>query len=477
MAPNVPALYELHFGVPMAGAILSALNVSLDAPTLAILLKQLNPKIIFVDHKLIHLLFKAIESDHPCKLLVVVIPELDPPGASCTTELPAGCLDYGSLVASSDNPDFKIVWPKNECEPISVNFTSGSTGIPKAAVYSHRAAYLNSIGMIFLSEIMQPPVFLWTVDMFRCNGWCFAWAVAALGGTNVCLRENYTASPDAILSLIVHHKVTLLCGKPILLNQIALAVNLEQPLPCAVDVFVSGPLPAAHVITRVKEMGFNVKVGYGMTEALGPAITRPWDPETDSTSPALGFQRVHNIMLQDVDVKDPITMTSVPNDGTTVGEVMFRGNTMMMGYLNNPQGTRDAFSGGWYHTRDIGVRLPSGGIQLKDRAVDIIALGPGRLVSSLEVEEVLTSHSEVVEAAVIGCPGSGSDGQVPCAFVKVRKGSDLNEEEIVEFCARCLPSHMVPRAVYLGDLPKNSTGKIQKYLLREWANANGKLAH
>ncbi|PKI56017.1 hypothetical protein CRG98_023604 [Punica granatum] len=482
LAPNVPALYELHFGVPMAGAILSALNVAALAPNVpamyelhfgvpmagAILsaLNQLDPKIIFVDHTSIRLLLKATQLDphfheNP-KPLLVAIHELDPPTPSSNLNLPAGFLDYGTLLESGDS-NFEIIWPDNECDPISVNFTSGSTGIPKAAVYSHRAAYLNSIGMIFLSEIVKPPVFLWTVDMFRCNGWCFPWAMAALGGTNICLRENYTSTPETILDLIVRHKVTLLCGKPMILNLLAGAANPE-PLPCQVDVFVSGPLPPVHVIMRVKDMGFNVKVGYGMTEALGPAIMKPWSPENGFASPTLGL---------DIDVKEPITMRSVPSDGTTVGEVMLRGNTLMTGYLSNPQGTERAFNGGWYNTRDIGVRLPSGHIQLKDRAVDIITSGPNRFVSSLEVEEVLACHPEVVEAAVVGVSDEESGGQVPCAFLKVRNGSDVKEEHIIEFCTARLPSQMVPRIVWFGDLPMNSTGKIQKYVLRQRVNAMG----
>ncbi|KAF7850425.1 hypothetical protein BT93_L5511 [Corymbia citriodora subsp. variegata] len=485
MAPNVPALYELHFAVPMAGATLSALNVSLDEHALTIILHRLRPKIIFVDSEFAHLVSKVIDNknnthlqenhyDHkPLLPLLVAIHDVSPDHRTqCDLEVP----EYEQTLATGES-DFQAVSPADECDPISVNFTSGSTGTPKAVAYSHRAAYLNSLGLILRYDMGKSPVFLWTVDMFRCNGWCFTWAMAALGGINVCIRNM---SAKIIFDSIQLHKVTHLCGKPNILNMIAESPPVDQkPLPSVVVGIIAGTFPTTRVLERVQELGFNIVQGYGMTEALGPALIRPWRSwqhhhEDNHDDHNLKYREgLHNITLEAADVKDPTTMQSVPSDGETFGEVMLRGNTLMAGYFGNPEATREAFSGGWFRTGDIGVRHVDGCIEMKDRARDAIVLGK-ELISTLDIEAVLLSHPKVAEAAVVA-QNDVVAGQVPCAFVKLKKGKCSNSGEIIKFCEEQLQkTAMIPKSVWFGDLPTNSTGKVQKSVLRESVNAIGK---
>ncbi|XP_030465502.2 butanoate--CoA ligase AAE1-like [Syzygium oleosum] len=487
MAPNVPALYELHFAVPMAGATLSALNIRLDEHALTIILHQLRPKIIFVDSEFVQLVSKVInnknnmqiqENHHDHKPLLIAIYDDSPyHRAQCDLEVQ----EYEQTLATGDN-NFQAVNPTDECDPISVNFTSGSTGTPKAVAYSHRAAYLNSLGLILRYEMGKSSVFLWTVDMFRCNGWCFAWAMAALGGVNVCIRNMST---KIIFDSIQLHKVTHLCGKPTILNLIAESPSVDQkPLPSRVDVIIAGAFPTTDVIKRVQELGFNIIYGYGMTEALGPAHIRPWrssqhhhhddDDDHHEDYNLKCREGLHNITLEAADVKDPTTMRSVPRDGKTMGEVMLRGNTLMAGYLGDPEATQEAFSSGWFKTGDVGVRHADGCVEMKDRARDVIFFGK-EVISTLDIEAVLLSHPKVAEAAVVA-QYTVVAGQVPCAFVKLKEGRCSKAEEIVEFCAERLQNAaMVPKTVSFGDLPMNSTGKVQKSVLRERANAIGQL--
>nr|XP_043638729.1 butanoate--CoA ligase AAE1-like [Erigeron canadensis] len=472
LAPNIPAHYELHFAVPMAGAILSALNTSLDPPTLAATLQLLEPEIIFCDCQFIEIVVEAfkllaLKSQKPSPLLVLI-------GRKSGIVVPSNTLNYDDLL-SIGKSDFKIIYPNNECDPISINFTSGSTGKPKGAVYSHRAAYLNSLAVIFRYDMRKMPVFLWTVDMFRCNGWCFPWAVAALGGTNICLRE---VTADVILKSIVAHKVTHLCGPPTILDKIASSETSEQSvIPAKVDVIVAGPLPPPDVILEVESLGFSIHHGYGMTEALGPMTDRylkSTNEEKNKDDPELVKIRcregAHNILLEDVDVKDPETMKSVPCDGKTIGEVVFRGNVVMLGYLKNLEMTKSAFKGGWYRTGDLGVRNPNGDIVMKDRALDSIMV-EGEILSTMDIERVIRSHPFVKDVAVVGKPDK-TFGEYPCAFVTLKDECSLSSHGIIKFCEeKLMPRRMIPINVWFGILPMNSSGKILKFVLREQAKS------
>ena len=485
----------------MAGAVLSALNFSLDETMLATILHQLEAKFIFVDHQFVDVVLKALDSlsqlisttsTNIKRPILVLIPDhIDQESSSSHSSnnnhhnhdhyqnLPPGTLNYNHLLElaaeNGTSSKFEIIRPNDERDPISVNYTSGSTGKPKGVVYSHRAVYLNSLANIInmdMTSTRQTTVFLWTVDMFRCNGWCYTWAIAAIGGTNVCLRN---VSADIIFDAIALHKVTHLCGKPPILNILAEAAdNGQKPLSSRVDVVVAGSLPSVQVLRKVAQLGFNISHGYGMTEALGPAIIEPWKPDDhDIKCCRLGRNL---ITMEGFDVKDSNTMESVANDGKTMGEIMFRGNTLMSGYLKNPKASEEAFRWGWYRTGDVGIRHPDGYIQMKDRAVDVVNCG-GQAVSTLEVEAVLLSHPRVLEAAVVGrrlddC--SAHNDQTLCAFVKLKESSisssSTTSQEIIEFCGENLPAYMVPKAVIFGDLPINPTGKVQKFVLRDRAN-------
>ncbi|XP_023007650.1 probable acyl-activating enzyme 1, peroxisomal [Cucurbita maxima] len=457
MAPNVPELYELHFAVPMAGAIISPLNTKLDAPTLSLLLQQLHPKVIFLDSDFLPTLLQSLSQTYGNSIqfpaLVLIPAHPDTP--------PSEFLDYNRVLEMR----FDEFTPRtnSELDAISINCTSGSTGLHKGVVYSHRAAYLNSLATIFRSGICKntsSPVFLWTVDMFRCNGWCFIWAMAALGGCNICLRN---VTPDAIFTNIELHKVTLLCGPSTLLKMIYESSSFNNCKPGflrRVDLIVAGALPIDEILTKVTELGFNISYGYGMTEAMGPAMIRPWKPNFDEET--VQFEDL--IASLEIDVKDPSSMESVLGDGETLGEVMLRGNSLMSGYYKNLKATGEAFSGDWYRTGDVGVKHKSGRIEMKDRAKDIVVRENGEgAVSTVQVEAVLMSHPGVAEAAVIG--------ERLCGLVKLKNGSRASAEEIVEFCRAHLPEFMIPERVVFGDLPMNSVGKVQKFIAREKAKA------
>lgn len=452
MAPNIPELYELHFAVPMAGAIICPLNTKLDAPTLASLLQRLEPKIIFVDSQYLPIVFKSV-SQNGKAIEIVSIPD--------DTNAPLSkLLDYNRVLEMR----FEDFTPKlnGELDPISINCTSGSTGLHKSVIYSHRATYLNSLATISRTRIFtstSPPVFLWTVDMFRCNGWCFIWAMAALGGCNICLR---TVTADAIFNNIKLHKVTLLCGPTTLLKMISESPN-RTPLSRRVDLVVAGALPIPQILTKVTEFGFDISHGYGMTEALGPAIIKPYWKKPNYDIEAQNFEFEDLITSLEIDVKDPISMESILADGETLGEVMLRGNTLMSGYYKNFKATCEAFNGDWYRTGDVAIKHMSGTIEMKDRAKDIVVTADGAVVSTVDVEAVLMSHPKVVEAAVV----VGLGKNLLCGLIKLKNGSRVSVEEIVEFCRAHLPEFMVPQRVVFGDLPMNSTGKVQKFVVRE----------
>ncbi|XP_042477987.1 butanoate--CoA ligase AAE1-like [Macadamia integrifolia] len=474
-------MYELHFGVPMAGAVLCTLNTRHDPATISTLLRHSEAKIIFVDYQFAEIANVALDLlSKTATKKPLLVPILDSQVASTTTQaVDVVDLEYESLLAIGQ-PKFEIIRPNNEWDPITLNYTSGTTSSPKGVVYNHRGAYLNTLAAV-LQCIGTMPVYLWTSPMFHCNGWCFTWGLAAQGGTNICLRK---VSPQGIFDSISVHKVTHMGGAPTVLNMIVNApVNQRRPLPHKVEALTGGSAPPPHVLLMstfiMEELGFNVSHFYGLTETSGPATVCIWKPEWDSLpleerAKIKSRQGLNHLGMEEVDIRDPVTMESVAPDGKTMGEVMFRGNTVMSGYYKDPKATLEAFNGGWFRTGDLGVKHPDGYIEVKDRSKDIIISG-GENVSTIEVESVLFSHPAVLEAAVVGRPVDHW-GETPCAFVKLKDGSNASAEEIIHFCRERLPHFMAPRTVAFEDLPKNATGKIEKFVLRQKAKAMGSLS-
>lgn len=480
LIPSIPAMYELHFAVPMAGAVLCAFNIRHDSTMLSVLLKHSKAKFIFVDYQFFDVVHGALDiltkSSSSLPQIVLVLDKQSMAVGNVVS--PSRTLEYENLIATG-KPEFEIRRPKDEWDPITLNYTSGTTSSPKGVVYSHRGAYLNSLATVLVNEMLTRPVYLWTLPMFHCNGWCFTWGVAAQGGTNICLR-NVIAKD--IFNSIAEHKVTLMSGAPTVLNMIINSPDDDKkPLLNKVVVLTGGAQPPPKVISKMEELGFAVSHGYGLTETYGPATLCVWKPEWDTLPPnerakLKSRQGVLHNGLEEVDIKDPVTMKSVPADAKTMGEVMIRGNTVMNGYLRDENATLKAFKDGWFHSGDLGVKHPDGYIELKDRSKDIIISG-GENISTIEVESVLFSHPAVLEAAVVGRPDDHW-GETPCAFVKLKDGCvNVTAADIIKFCRDHLPHYMAPRTVVFEDLPKTSTGKTQKFILREKAKAMGSSLH
>ena len=463
MAPNTPAAFEAHFGVPMCGAVLNALNIRLDAEALAFILEHGEAKVLLTDREFSPVITKALKMVATKPIVV----DIDDPLAR-SGEL-IGQSTYEDLLASGD-PDFAWRWPEDEWEAISLNYTSGTTGNPKGVVYHHRGAYLNAIGNVVTWGMSGHPVYLWTLPMFHCNGWCFPWTITAMAGTHVCLRR---VDATSMFAAIEEHKVTHLCGAPIVMSMLINASDEERrPLPHAVEFMTAAAPPPAAVIGRLESQGFKITHVYGLTEVYGPASVCSWHEEWDELpleerARLKSRQGVRYVMQEGLMVADPLTLEPVPRDAATMGEVFFRGNVVMKGYLKNAKASEEAFAGGWFHTGDLGVVHPDGYVELKDRSKDIIISG-GENISTIEVEGVIYQHPAVVEAAVVARPDE-KWGETPCAFVAVKEGAELTEAEIMDFCRQRLAHFKCPRTVVFGPLPKTSTGKIQKYVLREMA--------
>ncbi|KAK9050565.1 hypothetical protein SSX86_030465 [Deinandra increscens subsp. villosa] len=469
LAPNVPPMLELQFGVPMAGAIICNLNTRLDHNMLSTLLKHSEAKILFVDHQLLSVAEEAIDllermhSKHP---RVVVISE---PGGS-------GC-EYESLV-SSGVTEFSIIRPNNECDPISLNYTSGTTSRPKGIVYSYRGAYLSALASVFIRGMGDMPTYLWSLPIFHCNGWCFSWGVAVVGGTNICLRR---CDPEDIFDNIMNHNVTHMDGAPTVLNMIVNSLLTNQkPLPHKVEILTGGAPPPPTIISKIEELGFQVRHVYGLTETFGPATLNLWKPEWDrlpreEQMEIRARQGVKIFVTEEIDVKDPVTMESIKRDGKSLGEIMIRGNTVMSGYLKDLKATEEAFAGGWFRSGDLAVKHSDGYIEVKDRCKDIIISG-GENISTIEIETVIYNHPGVLEVAIVARPDDYW-GQTPCAFVKLKDNVDVDERDIIEHCRDHMPHFMAPRTVVFDDLPRNSTGKVQKFVLREKAKLMGSLSY
>ncbi|MBR8063467.1 acyl-CoA synthetase [Burkholderia ambifaria] len=460
LLPNIPAMVEAHFGVPMAGAVLNTINTRLDISSVLFMLRHGEAKVLIVDTEYADLAHRAAREVPGLKIVSVADAMPADPVRF------AGATDYEAFVAGGD-PDYAWTPPADEWDAIALNYTSGTTGDPKGVVYHHRGAYLAAISNILEWDMPKHAVYLWTLPMFHCNGWCFPWAVAARAGVNVCLRKF---DAKTVFDLIRSERITHYCGAPIVQSAIANApAEFRAGIDHTVHAMVAGAAPAPAVIAKMKEIGFDLLHVYGLTEVYGPATVcakqAHWDALPDDERARLNArQGVRYHLEAGATVLDPDTMAPVPADGETLGEIMFRGNICMKGYLKNPKATDEAFHGGWFHTGDLGVLTPDGYIRIKDRRKDIIISG-GENISSIEVEDALYRHPAVAVAAVVAMPDP-KWGEVPCAFVELREGASATEEEIVAHCKQLLAGFKVPKAVRFGELPKTSTGKIQKFQLR-----------
>ncbi len=464
-APNVPAILEAHFGVPMTGAVLNAINIRLDAETVAFILAHGEARVLLTDRE-----FSPVIADALGRLerrpRVIDIDDAAAGGGELI-----GDVEYEDFVASGD-PEFDWNPPADEWDAIALNYTSGTTGNPKGVVYHHRGAYLNALGNLVAQAIPPHPVYLWTLPMFHCNGWCFPWTITALAGTHVCLRR---VEAEPVYRAIADDGVTHFCGAPVVLNMLANApAGHRRALPRRVEAMTAGAPPPATVIEAMEAAGFRITHVYGLTETYGPDVVCAWNGDWDALPAAdraglKARQGVAYPVQEDIMVADAGTLEPVPKDGATMGEVMHRGNIVMKGYLKNGQATEEAFAGGWFHSGDLGVWHADGYVELKDRSKDIIISG-GENISSIEVEEVLYRHPAVLEAAVTARPDD-KWGETPCAFVTLKEGGRATEAEIVAFCRDNLAHFKAPKTVVFCDLPKTSTGKVQKFVLRERARA------
>ncbi|MBA0875149.1 hypothetical protein Goshw_027047 [Gossypium schwendimanii] len=478
VAPNVPSMYELQFAVPMSGAVLNNINTRLDAHTLSILLQHSESKLVFVDHHSSSLVLEAISlfprnTKHP--QLILIDDEMVSSGSKSTSSI-SHFLDHYEGILEDGDPKFKWVRPKSEWDPMVLNYTSGTTSCPKGVSLSHRAIFIKTMDALVDWSVPNQPVYLWTLPIFHANGWSFPWGMAAVGGTNICLRK---VDPSQIYRLIKQHKVTHMCGAPVVLNMLSNSPDLET-LDHHVQILTAGAPPPAPVLARTESMGFVVSHGYGLTETGGMVVSCAWKqkwnklPLTERAR-LKSRQGVNTVGCTEAEVLDPKTGEPVKRDGKTVGEVVLRGGSLMLGYLKDTEGTSKCMrENGWFYTGDVGVIHPDGYLEIKDRSKDIIISG-GENISSPEVESVLYSHPAVNEAAVVAKPDKFW-GETPCAFVSLKKNGELtqkpSEKEIIQYCRDRLPHYMVPKTVvFESELPKTSTGKVQKFILRRIAKA------
>jgi len=464
IAPNTPAMYEAHFGVPMSGAVLNTINTRLDAATIGFIFDHGEADVLLVDAEFAATAREALAIS---KRDITVIDISD----AAVPDDRAGNIEYEAFIADGD-ANFDWTYPADEWNAISLNYTSGTTGNPKGVVYHHRGAYLNAMSNAIGWSMPQHPVYLWTLPMFHCNGWCFPWTLAALAGTSVCLRK---VEASAIYSAVAERGVTHFCGAPIVLSLIINASTDEiRSFEGTVNVMTAAAPPPPSVLADMQKRGFRMTHTYGLTETYGPSVICAWNEDwaalpEGAQAEKSARQGVRYHALEGLDVMDPETMAPVKRDGATMGEVMFRGNIVMKGYLKNPQATEEAFAGGWFHSGDLGVMHDDSYVQLKDRSKDIIISG-GENISSIEVEDALYRHPSVLEAAVVARPDD-KWGETPCAFVALKAdAAALTEQDVMDFCRENLASFKIPKTVVFQELPKTSTGKVQKFKLREIAN-------
>ncbi|MEH6824437.1 MAG: acyl-CoA synthetase [Motiliproteus sp.] len=464
VAPNIPEHFELHFAVPMCGAVLNSINTRLDSENFAFILQHAEAKVLFTDREFSEMVGVALEQV-PNKPLVIDIDDLYWQGGELI-----GSTDYEAFLATGES---SFAWqpPADEWDAITLNYTSGTTGDPKGVVYHHRGAYLNAVSNALSWGMQQHPIYLWTLPMFHCNGWCFPWTIASMAGVNVCLRH---VRADAIFNLIKQEQVGYFCGAPIVLNMLNLAdAALKAGIEHQVKVMTAGAPPPATVIQGMEALGFEVTHVYGLTETYGPSVVCAWHDEwseqsSEQQARLKSRQGVRVPMLDGLMVADPVSLEPVPQDGKTMGEIFMRGNLVMKGYLKNPATTDKAFEGGWFHSGDLAVWHPDGYIEIKDRSKDIIISG-GENISSVEVEDVLYRHPQIQEAAVVAMKHP-KWGETPCAFVTLKPGETCAEQAIIDFCREHMARFKAPTRVLFGDLPKTSTGKIRKFELRDTAN-------